>query len=304
MRKHLNKMAVVSILALSCAGVGLHAAGSGGGGGGSAPSQSSPRYDPVAEYQKGLAAFEAKDFKAAVRAFRRSLSVVEENAAGQYLLGASYIGLENHKRAIRPLKKAIKYNENMVQAHRDLAISYHKIGKPEKAQAALAVMETKCGANCAADSALGVAIGEVKAVMAGGRASIPRASGFQFASAQNGDGYYVRATALINQGEYESALAELNQAAKNFGPHPDILTYQGFANRKLKKYDLAEQYYQRALAVAPNHLGAIEYYGELKVERGDMKGAKQHLAQLDRLCSFGCVEAEELRRWIKSAHTS
>jgi hypothetical protein len=52
------------------------------------------------------------------------------------------------------------------------------------------------------------------------------------------------------------------------------------------------------LAIAPRHRGALEYYGELKVERGDLAGARRMLARLDRACSFGCAEAEELRRWI------
>jgi len=57
-----------------------------------------------------------------------------------------------------------------------------------------------------------------------------------------------------------------------------------------------------ALAIAPNHRGATEYYGELKVERGDMAGAKKMLAELDRQCAFGCAEAETLRRWISEGH--
>ena len=55
---------------------------------------------------------------------------------------------------------------------------------------------------------------------------------------------------------------------------------------------------EAALAIAPAHRGATEYYGELKVERGDMAGARLMLAALDRTCAYGCAEAEELRRWI------
>ena len=51
-----------------------------------------------------------------------------------------------------------------------------------------------------------------------------------------------------------------------------------------------------------NHRGATEYYGELKVERGDIKGAKLMLSKLDGLCSFGCVDAEVLRQWIAKGH--
>ena len=77
-----------------------------------------------------------------------------------------------------------------------------------------------------------------------------------------------------------------------------MLTYQGYVWRKKGDWARAEGYYRQALAIAPNHKGATEYYGELKVERGDMAGARTLLAKLDRTCAYGCAEAEELRRWI------
>lgn len=119
-----------------------------------------------------------------------------------------------------------------------------------------------------------------------------------FAGAEAGDQAYIAAVSLINEGRYDEALASLDQARTVFGPHPDILTYQGYTWRKKGDLDRAETYYRQALAVFPDHIGATEYYGELKVERGDLAGAKVMLAKLDRLCAFGCAEAEELRRWI------
>ena len=107
---------------------------------------------------------------------------------------------------------------------------------------------------------------------------------------------------MINEQRYGEAITILDSAIWAAGPHPDILTYLGFANRKLKNYDAAESYYRAALAVAPDHRGATEYYGELKVERGDLAGARQMLGKLDRLCAYGCAEAEELRRWIDAGH--
>ena len=82
------------------------------------------------------------------------------------------------------------------------------------------------------------------------------------------------------------------------GPHPDVLTYQGFANRKLHNYDVAISYYSAALKLDPDHRGANEYLGEYYVETGQMAKAKAQLVTLDRICKFGCEEAEELRRWI------
>jgi Flp pilus assembly protein TadD len=119
-----------------------------------------------------------------------------------------------------------------------------------------------------------------------------------FASVKDGDSAYLQAVSLINEHRYQEAIDQLQRARTSFGAHPDVLTYLGFANRKLGRYDLAEDYYHQALAAAPNHKGATEYYGELLVERGNMAGAKSMLAKLDGLCTFGCAEAEELRRWV------
>jgi hypothetical protein len=77
----------------------------------------------------------------------------------------------------------------------------------------------------------------------------------------------------------------------------------GFSNRKLGRYEAAESYYRAALAAAPGHRGATEYFGELMVERRDMKGAQRMLAALDAQCRFGCTEAEELRGWIAAGHS-
>jgi tetratricopeptide (TPR) repeat protein len=117
-----------------------------------------------------------------------------------------------------------------------------------------------------------------------------------------GDAAYLVAVGLINEGKYEAAIASLQDAKATFGAHPDILTYLGFANRKLGRFDVAESYYRQALASAPTHRGATEYYGELMVERGNLKGAKHMLAKLEAQCSFGCAEADELRRWIDARH--
>ena len=109
----------------------------------------------------------------------------------------------------------------------------------------------------------------------------------------------MRAVSLINERRYDEAMASLDRAEAAFGPHPDILTYKGYTWRKLGQLDKAEAFYRQALAMAPGHRGATEYYGELKVIRGDMAGARAMLAKLDGQCAFGCAEAEDLRRWIE-----
>ena len=299
------------------AGLGLMAApsalangGGGGGGGESMPSARAPRYDPAEEYKTGVAAYQSQDFEAAVRAFKRVTDVAPRHAPAQYLLGASYIGEGDYKRARRPLELAVKYDDTLIEAHRDLAIAYARTGKADKAaeeRQVLAGRLAACATTCADAARLDAAVKAVEAELAGVAGDRPPqalAPLHPLDSPQSVDAAYVSAVGLINEHRYEEAIGQLETALWSAGPHPDLLTYLGFANRKLARYDTARGWYEMALAVAPDHRGALEYYGELKLELGDLAGARDHLARHDKLCGFGCQQADELRRWIREAAKS
>ncbi len=307
MRRFTKFDLVLPMLAIALVAGTAHAAG-GGGGGGDMPSSSGPSYDPAVEYQKGVTAFQAGKFKEAADAFRRVIGVVPRNAQAQYMLGASLLGAGEPKKAMRPLDSAIKYDEKLVEARRDLGIAAARAGDAKRAQEQLEAVRTlqaACAGSCGDAAKLAAAVSGIEAAIAAGKdaAALPPPD-VRLADAASVDGAYVAAVGLINEHRYGEAIALLDRALWTAGPHPDLLTYIGFANRKLKQFDRAEQYYRAALAVAPDHRGAIEYYGELKVERGDLAGARAHLARLDRLCGYGCYEADELRRWIAGASPS
>ncbi|HEU5482798.1 MAG TPA: tetratricopeptide repeat protein, partial [Sphingomicrobium sp.] len=161
-----------------------------------------------------------------------------------------------------------------------------------------------CAGTCKDAQAIKDAVTAVQAALAAPpQARLQTQPPLLFASARAGDSAYLEAVGLINEGRYEQAIASLERARASFGGHPDILTYLGFANRKLHRFGVAESYYRAALAVAPEHKGATEYYGELMVERGNMAGARAMLARLNSLCTFGCAEADELRRWIEAGRS-
>ncbi len=301
-------MAISTAAALGLA-TPLGAAGGGGGGGGGSPSKTSEAYDPAVDYQKGADAFRAKDYKTAAKMFKKVSDAVPKNPAAHYLLGASYMGLNDYKKALKPLQNAVKFNNNMIEAHRDLGIVLAKLGMKEKAAGELADLskrQTACEATKCADAAkLDDALSKLKAAMANGTKTVMAApADIRIAAAQSADATYVTAVSLINEARYEEAIAYLQDARWTAGPHPDILVYLGFANRKLKRYNQAEEYYQTALDIFPNHRGALEYYGELKLERGNVSGAKANLARLESICTFGCYEADELRRWINKGASS
>jgi tetratricopeptide (TPR) repeat protein len=289
-------------------GAPVFAAGGGGGGGGSSmPSASTPQYDPAVEYRAGIAALEAKDFKKARAAFDHVLAVTPANANVHYLGGVARTGLGDLKGARKSYAKAAKLDPTMIAAWRDLGVTDAKLGDAAKAQEALAAIKTQrgsCAETCARAADLQAAEDAVTAALAGTPVAMGVPAGaLIFASTAFGDGQYLAAVALINEGRYAAAIAALDAAGQVFGAHPDILTYLGFANRKLGRLDIAEGYYRAALAAAPGHRGATEYYGELMVERHDIAGARRMLAQLDRTCRFGCTEAEELRGWIAAGRS-
>lgn len=279
---------------------GALSAGSGGGGA-QMPSASAPQYNPAEEYAKAVKALQAKDYKSAARAAGNVTTAAPQNLDGWRLLGIAQVGAENWKGAKRAYERAVKLGPDDLPSRGGLALALANLRDP-KVQEQLDWLRAKagqCGAGC--DPAMLKAVtADVEKAVAG---STPQPSAalqggsLIFASA-TGDGAYVEAVSLINERRYGEALASLDRARMALGPHPDVLTYQGYTWRKMGQFDRAEKFYQQALAIAPDHRGATEYLGELKVERGDHAGAQKMLAKLERVCAFGCAEAEELRRWI------
>ena len=278
-----------------------------GGSGGSSPSASAPGYDPAAEYRKGMEALQAQRFQEAKKAFERVLSVAPGDASTNFLAGLASAGLNDFKASRKYYERAVKADKDLVPARRELGVTYLKLGDKPKADAQLAAlkaMQEKCGGACAKAAEIGGAIEALTAAIgAPPQARLETRPSLLFASASTGDRAYLDAVALINEGKYEAAIDSLTAARAAFGPHPDVLTYLGFANRKLGRLDAAEAYYRSALAAVPDHRGATEYYGELMVERGDLAGAERMLAKLEGSCDFGCAEADELRRWIEAARS-
>lgn len=301
-RIRIAALAGAALLAFSYPQTSAWAAGGGGGGGGSMPSDSTPQYDSAAEYRNGIAALEQARWKDAERAFARVLTAVPRDANTNYLMALSKLGRSDFKAARGFLEKALKYDPNLLAAHIKLGVTQARLGDPVKAQAELAWLNARasaCASTCADATRIAEGITEVSAAIAAGKqAWLGRPDLHAYAAAAPGDQAYLAAIALINEHRFEAAIAELELAQMRFGPHPDVLTYMGFANRKLKRFDHAEHYYRAALAIAPDHLGAIEYYGEMMLERGDRAGARNMLARLDALCTFGCAQSDELRRWI------
>lgn len=298
-----TKLALIGAVALSClAGGALAAGGGGGGGGGGDMGASGPQYDPVAEYQKGIAALQASKWKEAERAFGHVTEAAPKAPEGWFFLGFSRAGQGDFKGARKAYEKAARLKPDDIDTRRELAITFLKLGEGDKATAELATLKTReaaCAGKCPESAALKTAVARVEAAMAAATAPAPAAtSSLLFGDPASGDRAYVAAVGLINERRWPEALAALDDASRVVGPHPDIFTYRGYVLRRMGQLDAAETWYRAALAIAPTHRGATEYYGELKVLRGDLHGARVMLARLEKACVYGCPEVEELRRWI------
>ena len=110
---------------------------------------------------------------------------------------------------------------------------------------------------------------------------------------------YLKAEKLIKKNNYEEAIDLLSEL---LGENPDgytksdVLNYLGFANRKKQtpNYELAENYYLEALALDPNHIGALEYLGELYVELNQIDKARDLLDRLKYAAGENSEEYKEL----------
>ncbi|MBB5520039.1 tetratricopeptide repeat protein [Amphiplicatus metriothermophilus] len=279
-------------------------------GGSSLPSTTPQRQvDPAASYREGLEALEREDYRTAEKKFGEVLSVLPKNPEANYHMGLAKIGRGKTKSSVRYFERAIRERPSYTEARERLALVQIELGEPDEAREQLDAMKAQleaCGAGdeCGAGrrARLEEAIARVEAALAGGeqaaRGMASRPAGLFAQPRAAGAERYRDAVRLINEAEYEAAIADLYAAQAIVGPHPDILNYLGFAHRKLARFDEARRYYAQALAIDPDHLGANEYLGELYLELGDTQKARAQLARLDALCPFGCAEREDLARLI------
>ena len=283
-----------------------NAAGSGGGGGwGSSPSASAEQIDPVAKYREGLQYLQDQDFKAAEKALKSVARVADKDANVHYALGLAHSGQSEWKQASRAFKKAVKYAPERVDARYQYGLSLlrrDKLKDARKQLDALRVMAADCDA-CPTEAALNEAIEKLDtALQAPETTDLSRLTpAIEQVSLAAGDTAYIEAVRLINLEQFDDAIHTLKIAESAFGPHPDVLTYRGFAHRKQGEYELALRFYRAALAVTPTHRGANEYLGEYYVELGDIPAAKRQLRKVEANCEFGCAEARELKAWIDAA---
>jgi tetratricopeptide (TPR) repeat protein len=108
---------------------------------------------------------------------------------------------------------------------------------------------------------------------------------------------YQKAENLINNKDFKRAIKILNDLISedpNGYTKADLYNYLGFATRKQSNpdYELAEDYYLKALELNNNHVGALEYLGELYFETARRDEA---LVLLDRIKMFAGDNSNEYK---------
>ena len=103
---------------------------------------------------------------------------------------------------------------------------------------------------------------------------------------------------LVTAQNFASAKTALEQADQQFPNNADVNNLLGFVNRKLKQYAQSATYYTKALKIDPNHLGALEYQGELFMIQKKTALAKKNLDKLKKLCGVKCEEYLDLKKVI------
>jgi len=109
---------------------------------------------------------------------------------------------------------------------------------------------------------------------------------------------YAQASAKVNAKDYRGAMPILNKIIAKDRRNADALNLMGFCDRKLGNIDEALEYYNKALAIKPNHVGANEYLGELYLELKNLPKAEERLKVLAKACN-GCEEQQELKEKIE-----
>jgi tetratricopeptide (TPR) repeat protein len=110
-----------------------------------------------------------------------------------------------------------------------------------------------------------------------------------------------KAKTAIARKDWPAALTVLEAYTVTNPRSADGFNLLGYSLRNQKKYDEALVAYKQALTLDPKHKGAHEYIGIAYIQMGQLDKAKEHLASLDKICTFSCEEYRDLKKAIAQA---
>jgi tetratricopeptide (TPR) repeat protein len=105
--------------------------------------------------------------------------------------------------------------------------------------------------------------------------------------------------------DWAAAAAILRDALAKSPDNADYHNLYAYSVRKgtNPNMDLVFKHYNEALRLDAKHRDAHEYIGEAYLMVGNLAKAKEHLAQLDKLCFFPCSQYTDLKNAVADYET-
>jgi tetratricopeptide (TPR) repeat protein len=112
------------------------------------------------------------------------------------------------------------------------------------------------------------------------------------------DPNYVAGKQAAEAKNWQVALDAFNKVLAKDPRNANAHNYLGYTYRNMGQFDLAFKHYEEALRLNPKHRGAYEYLGEAYLMVNNLAKAEEQLKALDRLCTFGCEEYDDLKKAV------
>jgi tetratricopeptide (TPR) repeat protein len=112
------------------------------------------------------------------------------------------------------------------------------------------------------------------------------------------------AVKAIEAKQAAKAIPLLEGVVKRDAGNADAWNWLAYATRRNGDPAKSIPLYEKALALDPKHLGAHEYIGEAYLALDNLPKAKQHLAQLNKLCFFSCEQYRDLKKAVEDYEKS
>ncbi|MEM1371098.1 MAG: tetratricopeptide repeat protein [Pseudomonadota bacterium] len=118
------------------------------------------------------------------------------------------------------------------------------------------------------------------------------------ASSQDTDELFYAGYWMAKDGHPEAALRVLSRV-KN--PDAAVLTYLGYASRKLGRLPAALGYYNQALQLTPDNAVTRAYLGEAHISLGNRPAARAELTRIAAICGTSCPAYRDLATALENA---
>lgn len=114
------------------------------------------------------------------------------------------------------------------------------------------------------------------------------------------DAVLERYTLASEKQDWKAAAGVLEEGLQKSPNNADYHNLLAYSIRKGPNPDMSAvfKHYNEALRIDPKHKNAHEYLGEAYLMVGNVEKAKEHLAQLDKICFFGCSQYSDLKKAI------